>query len=134
MIGYVMIGTNGLDRGTRFYDAVLSTIGLLQVEHAETYTAHAPKALRSSIEIYTTTPFDCCPAAAGNGTMVAFAAPTLQALEDFRTAGLECGGIDEGAAGRREDGNTTFHAYIRDFDDNKISAFYYEAKMKTSDD
>ena len=45
MIGYVKVGTNDLDRGTRFYDAMLSTIGLVQVERAETHTAYAPKSV-----------------------------------------------------------------------------------------
>ena len=129
-----MVGTNDLDRGTRFYDAVLSTIGLVQVERSETYTAYAPKAVRSSIEIYITIPFDRRLAKAGNGTMVAFAARILQALEDFHTVGLESGGIDEGAPGPREYGNTTCYAYIRDFNGNKICAFCDEAKMKTADD
>ena len=129
-----MVGTNDLDRGTRFYDAMLSTIGLVQVERAETHTAYAPKALRSSIEIYITIPFDRRPATAGNGTMVAFAARTLQALEDFHTVGLESGCIDEGGSGPREDGNTTCYAYIRDFDGNKICTFYDEAKTKIADE
>ena len=118
-----MVGTNDLDRGTRFYDTALSTIGRVQVERAKTHTAYAQKALRSSIEIYITIPFDHRPATVGNGTMVAFAARTLQALEDFHTVDLESGCIDEGASGPREDGNTTCYAYIRDFDGNKICAF-----------
>ena len=113
---------------------MLSTIGLVQVERAETHTAYSPKAMRSSIEIYITIPFDRRPATAGNGTMVAFATRTLQALEDFHTVGLDSGGIDEGALGPREDGNTTCYAYIRDFDGNKICAVYDGAKMKTADD
>ena len=48
--------------------------------------------------------------------------------------GLESVGIDEGALGPREDGNTTYYSYIRDFDGNKICAVYDGAKMKTADD
>ena len=33
-----MVGTNDLDRATIFYDAILSTIGLVQVERAKPYT------------------------------------------------------------------------------------------------
>ena len=124
MIGYVMVGTNDLDRATIFYDAILSTIGLVQVERAKTYTAYAPKDAMESIEVYVTIPFDQNPATAGNGTMVALAAPTIQALEEFHEVGLERGGTDEGAPGPREEGSNTCYAYIRDFDGNKICAFY----------
>mgnify|MGYP000078758650 CR=1 FL=1 len=54
MIGYVMIGTNDLDRGARFYDALLAPLGLVQVERVETYAAYAPKAARDAIEFYVT--------------------------------------------------------------------------------
>ncbi|MDG2191726.1 MAG: hypothetical protein P8L25_13970 [Paracoccaceae bacterium] len=50
MIGYVMIGTNDLDRGARFYDALLAPLGLVQVERVETYAAYAPKAAKDAID------------------------------------------------------------------------------------
>ena len=31
MIGYVMVGTNDLNRATRFYNATLAPLGLVQV-------------------------------------------------------------------------------------------------------
>ena len=75
MIGYVMIGTNDLDRGARFYDALLAPLGLVQVERVETYAAYAPKAAKDAIEFYVTRPFDQAPATPGNGTMIALSAP-----------------------------------------------------------
>ena len=76
MIGYVMVGTNDLNRATRFYNATLAPLGLVQVERLETFTAYAPEAAKGSIAFYVTTPFDQRPAKPGNGTMVALAAPT----------------------------------------------------------
>ena len=32
MIGYVMVGTNDLDRAAAFYDTILAPLGLMQVE------------------------------------------------------------------------------------------------------
>ena len=76
MIGYVMVGTNDLNRATRFYNATLAPLGLVKVERVETFIAYAPEAAKDSIEFYVTTPFDQRPAKPGNGTMVALAAPT----------------------------------------------------------
>lgn len=134
MIGYVMIGTNDLDQGARFYDVLLAPLGLVQVARVETYAAYAPKAAKDVIEFYITTPFDQGPATPGNGTMVALAAPTMQALEQFHSLGLQNGGSDEGAPGPREEGSDICYAYIRDADGNKICAFYDGAKGQAADE
>ena len=134
MIGYVMIGTNDLDQGARFYDVLLAPLGLVQVARVETYAAYAPKAAKDAIEFYITTPFDQGPATPGNGTMVALAAPTMQALEQFHRLGLQNGGSDEGAPGSREEGSDICCAYIRDADGNKICAFYDGAKGQAADE
>ena len=134
MIGYVMIGTNDLDQGARFYDVLLAPLGLVQVARVETYEAYAPKAAKDAIEFYITTPFDQGPATPGNGTMVALAVPTMQALEQFHSLGLQNGGSDEGAPGPREEGSDICYAYIRDADGNKICAFYDGAKGQAADE
>ena len=134
MIGYVMIGTNDLDQSARFYDVIMAPLGLVQVARVETYAAYAPKAAKDAIEFYITTPFDQGPATPGNGTMVALAAPTMQALEQFHRLGLQNGGSDEGAPGRREEGSDICYAYIRDTDGNKICAFYDGAKGQAADE
>lgn len=134
MIGYVMIGTNDLDQGARFYDVLLAPLGLVQVARVETYAAYAPKAAKDAIEFYITTPFDKGPATPGNGTMVALAAPTMQALEQFHRMGLQNGGSDEGAPGPREEGSDICYAYIRATDGNKICAFYDGAKGQAADE
>ena len=50
MIGYVMVGTNNLDRAATFYDSVLTPLDLIQVERTSTYVAFAPKAAKGDIE------------------------------------------------------------------------------------
>ena len=101
----------------------------MQVERAKAFTAYAPKGAKDSIELYVTIPFDQQPATAGNGTMIALAAPTIQALEDFHEVGLQNGGTHEGAPVPREEGNLTCYAYIQDFDGNKICVFYDEVNL-----
>ena len=83
----------------------------------------APGAAKDAIEFYVTTPFDQRPATPGNGTMIAFEAPSMPALEQFHTVGLQSGGTDEGAPGPREEDSDICYAYIRDTDGNKICAF-----------
>ena len=112
MIGYVMVGTNDLNRATRFYNATLAPLGLVQVERLETSTAYAPEAAKDAIELYVTTPFDQRPATPGNGTMIALVAPSMQALEQFHTVGLQSGGTDEGAPGPRKEGSDICYAYV----------------------
>lgn len=123
MIGYVMMGTNDLDRAVAFYDAILAQLGLVQVDRVATYAAYAPETAKEGIEFYVTTPFDQQAATPGNGTMIAFEAPSMRALGQFHSVGLQSGGRDEGAPGPREAGSDISYAYIRDPDGNKICAF-----------
>lgn len=134
MIGYVMVGTNDLDQGVRFYDVLLAPLGLIKVVRVEACAAYAPKAAKDASEFYVTMPFDQGPATPGNGTMVALAAPTMQALEEFHRLGLQNGGSDEGAPGSREQGSNICYAYIRDPDGNKICAFYEGTKGQAADE
>lgn len=123
MIGYVMVGTDDLDRATAFYDALLAPLGLARVDRVPEYAAYAPNTAREAIEFYLTKPFDRRPATPGNGTMIAFKAPSMAALDRFHATGLRAGGTDEGAPGPREEGSDISYAYIRDPDGNKICAF-----------
>ena len=41
MIGFVMVGTNNLDKATQFYDTLLSTINLQRVVANEKYAGYA---------------------------------------------------------------------------------------------
>ena len=59
-------------------------------------------------------------ATAGNGTIVALAAETKEAVDKFHKTALENGAVDEGAPGLRSDGN--YYGYVRDHDGNKITA------------
>ncbi len=123
MIGYVMLGTSDLNRALAYYDATLAPLGLVQVEQTDTYAAYASATEPEAIEFYVTTPFDQRQASAGNGTMIAFQAPDMQALKQFHTIGQHRGGTDEGAPGPREEGSDICYTYLRDPDGNKLCAF-----------
>lgn len=124
MIGYVMVGTNNLARATKFYDAILESLDLIQVECLDHHAAYASKDAINVIELYVTTPFNKGAATVGNGSMIAFKASSQQALIQFHIIGQKNGGTDEGAPGPREEGSNIQYAYVRDPDGNKICAFY----------
>ena len=43
MIGFVMVGTNNLDKATKFYDTLLNTIELYRVVTNDKYAGYASK-------------------------------------------------------------------------------------------
>ena len=70
---------------------------------------------------YIYTPFDGAPATAGNGTMVAFEAPSNAAVDRAYGAGLSSGGSDAGEPGPRlHYGEGYYGAYLRDPDGSKV--------------
>ena len=54
MIGFVMVGTNNLDKATKFYDTLLDTIELQRVVTNEKYTGYASKEKTDEVEFYVT--------------------------------------------------------------------------------
>ena len=124
MFSHITVGTRDLGRATAFYDALLSPIGLIQRAvipdggpPAACWIHPAERLPRFFVYI----PFDKNPATAGNGTMIAFLAPSSEAVDRAYAAGMAFGGTDEGAPGPRERyGKGYYGAYIRDPDGNKI--------------
>ena len=43
MIGYVMVGTNDLNKSIVFYDTLLDLLNLKRVDTSEEYAGYAPK-------------------------------------------------------------------------------------------
>ena len=120
MISHVSLGTNDIDRARAFYDAVLGAIGLKQVmsfEGAVAYGGEFP-------EFWVQRPVDeTRPAAAGNGTHVAFRAKSRADVQAFHEAALGAGGADAGAPGPRPQyGDKYYGAFVIDPDGHKIDA------------
>ena len=114
-----MVGTNDLEKSSKFYDAVLVHLGLKRVAITERYIGYGYSE-DDGAKFYITKPHNKENANAGNGTMVALAAQTKEAVDKFHKTALENGAIDEGAPGPRSDGN--YYGYVRDHDGNKITA------------
>lgn len=122
MIAYSTLGVNDMDRAIRFYDPVFETLGAQRATTSPTWTGYRRKG--EPAWFFLTAPYDGGQATNGNGTMLAFLAPSRAAVEAFHAAALAHGGRDEGAPGERPGMDPVFFgAYARDPDGNKLCAF-----------
>jgi len=120
MFSHVTIGTNDIERAVAFYDAVFGTLGIKRFFLESAYAGYGDK---HSDQTWVMKPFDGKPATVGNGTHIAFMAPSRGAVDAFHAAALAHGGSDEGAPGLRPEYHPTYYgAYVRDPDGNKIQA------------
>lgn len=125
MIGYVTVGTNGLERARGFYDTLFAEIGARRVLEipGNGFTLYGTGGRRPGLAVVR--PHDGGEARPGNGTMVALALESRAQVDSFHAKALELGGSDEGAPGLRgPEGDQAFYgAYFRDLDGNKLCAF-----------
>ena len=120
MIGFVMIGTNDLNKAIKFYDILLETIDLKRVITNEKYIGYSSKEKPEDIEFYVTNPVNKKKATYGNGTQVSFVLKSKETVNKFYKLGIKLGGKDEGAPGVR---SGDYYCYFRDLDGNKICSF-----------
>ncbi len=124
MFSHVTVGCGDLERAAAFYDAVFAQIGLVR-------RVVAPDGGPPSVcwtvpdqplpRFYVYIPFDGKAASVGNGSMIAFLAPTTAAVDAAHAAGLSSGGTSEGAPGPRNHYGAAYYAgYLRDPDGNKV--------------
>jgi len=130
MFTYVCLGTNNLERASRFYDAVLGALGLSRCDVSQepdwegwvgwgTYERGG----RNEAALWLCEPFNGAPASTGNGTMVAIRANSWRQVDQFHSAALTNGGSSEGEPGLRPQYDADFYAaYVRDPDGNKVAA------------
>ena len=119
MIGYVTLGTNDLQRGAQFYDAISQELGVGRMMEFDSFIAWGTPGGAAGIGL--TKPFDGQPASVGNGVMVALAATSKEQVHRLHEIALAHGGSCEGPPGLR--GDQFYAAYFRDPDGNKLNAF-----------
>lgn len=126
MLGYVMFGTNNLDKSAVFYDAILGELWQKRLMDTPTFICWGTNMEGTGFCI--TKPFNGEVATVGNGTMHAFAVDSKEKVDKMYKKALELGATDEGAPGYREEfGDKFYPAYLRDLDGNKFNFFYMEA-------
>ena len=119
MIGYVTLGTNDLQRGARFYDALLGELGAKRFMEFETFIAWSVAPDKPALAI--TKPFNGNAATVGNGVMIALIVDSKEKVDRIYAKAIELGGTDEGPAGPR--GDDFYAGYFRDLDGNKLNVF-----------
>ena len=123
MIGYVMVGTNNLDKAIIFYDEVLKIINLTRKDTDDVCAGYTQNNGDGSIEFYVTKPANKKTATFGNGTQVSFLVSSREIVDKFHEIALKAGGTSEGSGGERPKGSGVYYSYIRDLDGNKICTF-----------
>ncbi|WP_136659836.1 VOC family protein [Nitratireductor sp. XY-223] len=121
MIGYVMLGTNDLDRSVGFYDALLGEMGATRRNTTQRLAAWSFGDGRTVLSV--TLPIDRNDASVGNGSMVALGVRSPEKVDALYARALELGGSSEGEPGYR--GETFYAGYFRDPDGNKLNFFSY---------
>jgi predicted lactoylglutathione lyase len=120
MIGYAMFGTNNLPRALLFYDGLMSVLSAKRLFGDDNFQVYGIGEPSFGI----TKPYNLKPATAGNGSMIALAAPSRAKVDETHAQALALGGADEGAPGTRGgDGSDFYAAYFRDLDGNKFCVF-----------
>lgn len=119
MIGYVTLGTNDMERGAAFYDALLAELGAKRLMESETFIAWGVSMNQPGLSL--AKPFDGNPASVGNGVMIALAADSPEKVDEVHRKALELGATNEGDAGPR--GESFYCGYFRDPDGNKLNVF-----------
>ena len=120
-----MFGSNDIEKAKRFYDALLTTIGLKSLmEHGSGGRIYGTEMGLPVLSIVR--PFDGRPATVGNGSMASLMCDSREQVQAIHAKALALGGRDEGAPGPRPDPSSgVYAAYFRDLDGNKICAVHF---------
>ena len=126
---YIYLGTNDLERATRFYDAAMAVLGQRRCVTGDPGWDRIAAGWgiyendgAVELALWVGLPFDGRPATVSNGAMVALRAASWRQVDDFHSAALAAGGSSEGAPGLRLHYGPDFYAaYVRDPDGNKLA-------------
>ena len=121
MFSFVTLGTNDLKKSKFFYDELLQTINIINVEETDRYIGYAKKNTLEKIEFYLILPHNKQKATIGNGSMITFNIDTKKEVDSFYNLALKLGASNEGLPGPRYEKD--YYAYFRDLEGNKICAF-----------
>ncbi len=131
IISHVSIGTNNFDEASRFYDAVLATIGAtrkMEFPGAIAYGKEFP-------EFWLQSPEDGGEAETANGVHFGFVAPSKAAVHGFFDAAIEHGAKGDGDPGPRPlYGEPYYGCFVSDLDGHKIEAAYWDEELAAKSD
>ncbi|MGG5819764.1 VOC family protein [Falsiroseomonas sp. HW251] len=127
MLDHVSIAVTDIPRAARFYDAVMAALGVPCVWREERAIGYGRRnGAADDGNTYLTIRHGAAPADAA--CHWCFRAPSRAAVRAFHQAGLESGGIDDGAPGLRPHFHADyFAAFLRDPDGNRVEAVCHRA-------
>ena len=122
MIDHISVAVRDLEASTRFYEAVLATLGFAKLDtrpatvgFGKTYPEFWIN-LRPTVEV-------------SSGSHVCFRARSTDMVDGFHAAALANGGADDGKpALRPQHGEGYYAAFVRDPDGNRIEAVTFVGK------
>ena len=119
MIDHISIAVRDLAASSRFYAAVLGTLGFAKLRDQVTTVGFG----KAYPEFWLNHRPAMTQPAPGGGVHICFRAPSTEAVDAFHAAALRAGGGSDGAPGLRPEYNAGYYAaFIRDPDGNRIEA------------
>jgi len=130
MIGFVLVGTNDLNRAMCFYNEICASLGAKRLYQMTNGCVGVMYGAESGPTLGVVQPFDGRPATSGNGIMVALPAASPEGVDRVHALALSLGGTNEGTPGPRGNG-TAYCAYFRDPDGNKLCIYHQISEANT---
>jgi catechol 2,3-dioxygenase-like lactoylglutathione lyase family enzyme len=127
MFSHIMVGSNDIERSKKFYDAVLSVLGVTEPFRNQNSTGHTRLFYRHDGNTFCVSePINDEPATTGNGETIGFKCTSPEQVHAFHDAAVANGGLSiEEPPGLREGAlGPLYLAYVRDPDGHKLCALY----------
>lgn len=127
MFSHVMVGSNDIERSRKFYDAVLSVVGVGEPMQNVNGTGQTRLFYRHDGGTFCVTqPINGESATFGNGSTIGFKCDSPEQVRQFHDTAVAHGGVSvEDPPGLRQGKLGSLHlAYVRDPDGNKLCALH----------
>jgi len=127
MFNHVMVGTDDIERSKRFYDAVLSTLGVSEPVRNIAGSGHVRLFYRHAGNTFCVTePINSEKSTFANGGTIAFKCSSAEQVQEFHDTAIAQGGesIEDPPGLRTSALGAMYLAYVRDPDGNKLCAIY----------
>ncbi len=120
MLHHLSFATTDLKRSSAFYDAALAPLGYQRVCSHDVFVGYGVEDNEDKFALKLIPEGATIP---GEGTHLAFAAPSRQAVDEFYAAAMKHGGTDNGGFGiHSEYGPNYYAAFVFDPDGYRIEA------------
>ncbi|EML5474241.1 VOC family protein [Pseudomonas aeruginosa] len=133
MFSHVMVGSNDIERSKRFYDAVLSVLGVGEPIRNKANTGHTRLFYRhDGVSFSVSEPINGEAATCANGGTIGFKCNSPEQVAKFHDTAIAHGGtsIEEPPGLREGNLGVLYLAYVRDPDGNKLCALHRPATAR----